>query len=193
MKKRPDNEEQLLQLASQESGEAFRQLVIFYHPDLLTFVTQITQSREKAEEVVQDVFMQVWSVRETLSDIKNFRGFLFVISKNLALNAMRAGIREKLRQRKWVVTNNDSLTVEPEYFSADPNPLDVAIEQLPPQQRRVWIATRKEGKKLNVVAQEMNISLATVKKYVKYANQSITSFLIKKGDLLLVIALFWKK
>lgn len=187
------NETDILLRVARAEQQAFRELVVHYRPIMLTYITTFTRSRERAEEIVQDVWVQVWAVRGTLPEIKNFKHFLVVISRNLALNAVRDHIREKSRRDKWLSEGEHQHAVQPEALRSETGILDEAVAQLPPQQQRVWVATRKEGKKLAEVAQEMDLSLATIKKYIQLANKSITAFVLERGDLMLLIALFWKK
>ncbi len=192
MKPTLKNEREILINVAQNDESAFRKLVIYYRPELLYYIFTVTKSRERAEEVVQDVFVQIWTVRGSLPEISNFRGFLFVISRNLALNALRAGLRERLRQQKWQQTHNEEWTVHPNVVFENKSVLDEAIAQLPPQQQKVFILSRRYGKKSKEIAVEMSISVNTVKKYLQHANHSITSYLLRKGNMALIIALFWK-
>lgn len=137
--------------------------------------------------------MKIWHARESLNEINNLSAFLFTIAKNLALNAVRSHLREKVRRHKWAEEFGETYIIQPESIKDDPDPLEAAVAALPAQQQRVWLATRYEGKKLAEVADEMNLSLNTVKKYVRYAQDNITAHLIRQNGLLLVIALFWKK
>lgn len=187
------NENELLILTAGGDIASFTQLVVHYRPRLLTFIVPVTRSRERAEEIVQDVFVQIWSTRESLPDIRNFGGFLYVIAKNLALNALRDAMREKLRVRKWSAENSETFTLPADTMQRDLRILDEAVAQLPPQQKRAWVATRQEGKKIAEVAREMGLSVTSVKKYIQLSNKSITAYILDKGDLLLLIALFWKK
>jgi RNA polymerase sigma factor (sigma-70 family) len=187
------NEADILLRVSRAEQEAFRELVSHYRPVQLSYITTFTRSRERAEEIVQDVWMQIWSVRATLPEIRNFQRFMVVVSRNLALNAIRDHVREKARKEKWLSQGDHPDSIQPEAFQSETNILDEAVARLPPQQQKVWIATRREGKKLAQVAQEMNLTLASIKKYVQLANKSITAFIVERGDLMLLITLFWKK
>jgi RNA polymerase sigma factor (sigma-70 family) len=187
------NEREVLLSISMDDQDGFRALVIHYRPQLLAFLITYTKSQERAEEIVQDVFMRIWLARQTLPLIKHFRGFLFVIAKNMALNAVRDQLREKLRKREWVETSNyHEFAVLPEDIKDELDPLEAAVASLPPQQKQVWIAAKHEGKKLAVIADEMNLSLNTVKKYIRYAQDGITAHLLKNGQVLLLIVTFWK-
>jgi RNA polymerase sigma-70 factor (ECF subfamily) len=58
--------------------------------------------------------------------------------------------------------------------------LDEAIDQLPEQQRKVYLLSRCEQLTYSEISGIMNISRETVKKYIQIAIASITSFIKKK-------------
>ena len=55
---------------------------------------RIAESRPLTQEIVQDVFLKIWQTRDTLSEIQNFKGYLLVVSKNMAINALQKIARE---------------------------------------------------------------------------------------------------
>lgn len=182
-----DISEPLLQEVSEGSESAFRKLFHQYADHLHTYIWQLTKSKELAEEVVQDIFLQIWMARETLSGIRNFRTYLFVITRNHALNALKKMVRERKRQDEWEQTLHTEY--EAEDIETGLSIVEEAIEQLPAQQQKAWLLSRKQGKKYQEIAQEMNLSRETVKKYIQYATQSITQYVIRHPDLLLMILL----
>lgn len=185
------NEGELLNRVANANEAAFRELMLYYNKQLSPFILQFTKSKEKTEEIIQDIFMQVWTTRETLSEIKSFRKFLFVVSRNHALNAIRDMMREQKRLNKY--TREAKVGViedEPENIEPFLGLIDEAVEQLPTQQKQVWILSRRQGKKHREIAQEMDISQETVKKYVQYANASIMKFVKARVDLMLAGILF---
>lgn len=172
---------------------AFRRLFTLYHQQLGNYIFQITDSRELAEEIVQDVFMKVWTLREGLGEVQNFKAYLFVLSKNQALNSLRKVAKERLLKVEWQDTFQDiPESIESSHYY---KLLDKAIDLLPPQQQKVYLLSRHKRLKYLEISNEMNISLETVKKYLKIANSSITAYIrehIKSISLLLVWYQFLK-
>ena len=116
---------------------------MFYrYADLLgAYVFRLTRSREYTEEIVQDVFLKIWMSREALAEVENFKVYLFVISRNQTLNALRKVIRERNRFKAWE-KNMSSLSAvhnEESTYPADETLgiIDEAINQLPEQQKKV--------------------------------------------------------
>ena len=156
---------------------AFKQLFLKYHQQLGAHIFRITNSMDLAEEIVQDVFLKIWINREALSGVHNFKAYLFVISKNHTLNCLRKLIRQRnhlnICEEKYMM----SLTADSEDSNSYHTILDQAIDRLPPQQQRVYLLSRHQRLRYAEVANRMNISHESVKKYLSIANASIIAFL----------------
>ncbi len=167
----------LLRQVAMGDESAFTQLMHQYTNLLASHIFRLTHHREQTEEIVQDVFLRIWQTRESLAAVKNFRTYLYVVSRNKALNALRSMIRERNRQRQWEQTElpiqEDEAGEEKEkQFSL----LEEAIAQLPAQQQKAWLLSRREGLKYREIAKEMGLSEETVKKYIQYGSQAITRY-----------------
>lgn len=171
-----DNERDVLLQVSRGNKFAFGKLFSWYHQKLGTYIYRITDNAELAEEVVQDVFLKIWTGREALEKVQNFNAYLFTISKNHALNCLRQQSKEWLQQKEWIIENT-TFTEDTDngiYY----NLLDKAIDRLPKQQQKIYLLSRHERLKYAEIATKLNLSKETVKKYLKIANHSITSYLI---------------
>lgn len=180
---------ELLPLVATGSEKAFRQLFHLYADLLHTYIYNITKSSELAEEVVQDIFLQIWTSRETLGNIRNFRNYLFVISRNHALNTIKRMVRESRRKKQW--EENKELHVEnnPEYQEHRLSLIEEAVCLLPPQQQKVWIMSRRQGMKYSEVAALTGLSRETVKKYLQYATSSIMQYVTSHIDIMVILIL----
>lgn len=176
-----------LQEVAQGNEAAFRDLFRQYADHLYAYIWQLTKSRELAEEVVQDIFLQIWISREALAEVRNFRNYLFVIARNHALNAMKKMMRERKRAMEWELARGEEDTPPPR--EPDLDIVEEAIRQLPAQQQKAWLLSRRQGKKYQEIAQEMELSRETVKKYIQYATQSIVRYVTSRISTLLAICI----
>lgn len=174
----PPYEEQSLLLQVAEGDEtAFRKLVHQYADLLGVYIYRLIHNREQTEEIVQDVFLKIWQTRESLTTIRNFRTYLYVISRNQALNAIRSLIRERNRRKKWEQSifteafEDDALNREQQLSL-----MDKAINTVPAQQQKAWLLSRREGLRYKDIAKQMDLSPETVKKYIQYASLAITRY-----------------
>lgn len=181
-----NNEKDLLLQVAQGHEKAFAQLFHRYHHSLGIYIYQLTSSRELTEELVQDVFLKIWTNRQSLVQVENFEAWLFVITRNHTLNCLRKLVRERMEQKEWRKLQ------DPEFFAAGaPDEeqfqlIDQAIRQLPPQQKKVFILSRYRRLKYEEIAQELNLSRETVKSYLQIATSSITKFVTSRFSLI-----FW--
>ncbi|WP_341835873.1 sigma factor [Chitinophaga pollutisoli] len=102
-----------LQEVARGNETAFRDLFLQYADHLYAYIWQLTKSRELAEEVVQDIFLQIWISREALAEVRNFRNYLFVIARNHALNAMKKMMRERKRAMEWELARGKKIRPRP--------------------------------------------------------------------------------
>lgn len=189
-----DNEKELLMHVTLGNESAFRSLFALYHQQLGKYIFQLTENIGLAEEVVQDVFLKIWLKREALANVENFKAYLFVISKNHALNCLKKQAKEwlqekELRRPDYVDFIGDE--TENPYYSW----LDEAIDQLPPQQKKVYLLSRHERLKYAEIAIHLNLSKETVKKYLQIANNSIMEYMHSKlvpQVLILLMVIFLK-
>jgi len=186
-----DTELELLYSVAAGNEQAFSELFYEHHQHLAAYVYKLTSSRELAEEVVQDIFMKIWDNRESLTEVKNFRTWLFVISKNHTLNCLRVIIKDKLKQKEFLKQESWSIISEPVLMNTG-GIIDIeeyekamdAINQLPPQQQKVFILRRLKNMKYQEIAQQLSVSRETVKSYLKLANSSIAKFIASRRSTL---------
>jgi len=87
-------------------------------------------------------------------------------------------MREERRHLKWLqdqpsgVAGNSPVQDDSPYIGL----VEEAVQQLPEQQKKVWVLCRLQGKKYQEVAAETGLSRETVKKYLQYAHASITKY-----------------
>ncbi|PWK78977.1 RNA polymerase sigma-70 factor (ECF subfamily) [Mucilaginibacter oryzae] len=181
------NEKELLMQVAEGNEFAFRRLFAIYHQRLGMHIFRITQSTELAEEVVQDVFLKIWMSRETLSRVDNFKAYLFVISKNHALNCLRKVVKEQLLLKKLEASNMVPFKTDSQDADQYYNLIDEAIDHLPPQQQKVYLMSRHNRLKYHEIADQMELSRETVKKYLQIATTSIKDYVHEHMDAIALI------
>lgn len=175
------NERTLLSLTAQGDQNAFAALYRFYHPLLSTHIFRITRVQAITDEIVQDVFLKIWTNRSALVDISNFRTYIGIISRNAALNELRNLQRKEARHRVWEREHEsavvyDSVSFAKEDMTAQLD-IDSAIELLPQRQRHVYLLFRQQHLKYAQIAQEMHLTRGTVKRYLQLARATIAKHL----------------
>ena len=188
------SEKDLLVKVANGDEESFRRLFMKHHQMLGSHIYRLTNSLDLAEEIVQDVFLKIWLSRETLAEVDNIKGYLFVVSKNHTLNCMRKLSKERMcirmSEESFVQDCNGSDAPSDIYHSL----LDEAINRLPVQQQKVYLLSRHERLRYTEVAIRLKISKETVKKYLQIATASITEYVqakYKTAVFLTFVSLFF--
>jgi RNA polymerase sigma-70 factor (family 1) len=167
-------------IALYEDMKAYKQLYeIFFHR-LLRFSCSFIKSREAAEEIVSDVFIKIWEIRSSLTDITHLPVYLYTITKNFSLNyitrsrKLRVISLEDMGEEVFLnlITPEDSL-ISAETLAA----VNAAINRLPPQCRIIFYLVKESSLKYKEVAAVLNISVNTVRNQVAIATQRIAGSL----------------
>lgn len=173
----PQNIELLLsRIALDNSHEAFTRLFNLYFDKCFGFALRLVKSRVFAEEVVLDVFQNLWQKRYLLPDVRHFDSYLFYSVRNKALRFIKDSSNH-------IEDPVDSYTVE---ISAGNNsPEDIllteelksiinqAVDRLPEKCRLIYYMIREEGLKYVQVAEILDISERTVNSQMTIAVRKI--------------------
>ena len=164
-------------IAFHDDTAAYKELFLLYHKRLVNFSMTITHSKEPAEEVVSDVFMKIWTNRQTLSTIENFHLYIYIVTKNLSINQL-------LKEKKKASFSLDEIKVDVKNIYADPEQLMItaemqkrisaAILSLPPKCQLIFKLIREDGLKYKEVAELLHLSLKTVENQMTIALKKIT-------------------
>lgn len=132
---------------------------------------RILKDETLCEEIIQDIFLAVWKHRETIDLNKNFNGFLFKISDNLAISALRKiGRDQRLKQAVWANMVTSLYLSDQSLLTRELSGIvNTAIQQLPPQRRKILELCKLDEKSYAEVAQQLGISVATVSNHMTLA------------------------
>jgi RNA polymerase sigma-70 factor (family 1) len=161
--------------------QLFNELFREHEHKLYAFVMKVLRSDAQAKDIVQDVFLKLWTIREQLHEIENMDAFLYRLTENKVYDHLRAAAtRERTRQELWQRirhTGHDSPDVleAKEYHAL----IHQAIHQLPPQRKTIYLLSKQEGLKQQQIAQELQISPHTVRNHLAEAFRSIRNYVKK--------------
>lgn len=162
------NEKELFLRISQGDEIAFAEVFFHYTARIHPFIKRMTRSEEATEELVQDVFLNLWKSREKLPEINNYSAFIFTCATNSTFNYLKAKAREIKRLQKLAsiekdFTNNTSETID---LNESQDLLNKLVNNLAPQQKLIYKLTREEGLSHDEIAIQLNISKNTVKNHL---------------------------
>jgi RNA polymerase sigma-70 factor (ECF subfamily) len=173
---------------SEGDAIAFRQLFEHYRNKIYSLGMLLTRSETLSEEIVQDVFLKVWEKKRSTCRYQLFNAWLRTVAKNTCSNYLRSLAMEKNALSRFASgSDTETASVENDVIAKEYGQIiDEAIRQLPPQQKKVYMLSRHSGKKQDEIARELNISIYTVKEYMKLAQRSIRQYLETKLDLVIL-------
>lgn len=187
----PEYEEKVLLLQISEGDEqAFRQLFTAYSAILLPFLLRLTKSKPVAEELLQDVFLKVWLHRDKLPEIQQLKPWVFRIASNGAFSWLRKmAVEQKALFSQKIHTQGESVEegVETKQMV---EAIRQAIVSMPPQRRKIYQLSRDAGMRPSEIADELNISVSTVKNTLTSALNDIRKY-IEQAGFLLPAVLIW--
>ena len=170
-------------LAGEE--RAFREIVERYQTRLLNFVYRTIGDRERAEDLVQEVFIRVYRHLHRFDASKKFSTWIYTIASNLAKNELRNRSRNPLVLFQTVrdkFSDDEERPLDFEDMAARPDDayhkryLQEAVEEvvgtLPAHHREVFVLRELEGKSYEEIAEITGVNLGTVKSRLNRARAS---------------------
>lgn len=162
--------------------KAFNKIFDRYGKRLYHFSLGYLKSSANAEEIVQDVFLKIWSNREELSVQKSFESYLFTIAKNGILNTIRKSNSEQTYLNYAKLHPGKNILVDEELdFKELEKSYKQSIEMLSPRRKEIYLLSREQSLSNAEIAEKMNISIKTVENQMTSAISEIRKNLRSLG------------
>ena len=164
-------------------------LVDRYQTRLLNFINRTIGDRERAEDLVQEVFIRVFRHLHRFDQTKKFSTWIYTIASNLAKNELRNRSRNPLVLFQTIKKNweADHRPLQFEDTTARPDDLyrkrflkdavDQCVQRLPEHHREVFVLRELEGKSYQEIAEITGCNLGTVKSRLNRARNSFAQLI----------------
>lgn len=175
------------------SDEAdFSLLFETYKEQVYGYVLTVVKLSQVAEEITQDIFIKLWTCRDMLGDIKNLDGYIYILSRNHALNSLRqVKYDERLFEELRTTISEQHHPLEEYLLDRDYQQLlSDALNTLSPQRKIVYQLSREEGLSINEIAIRLQLSPNTVKNHLVASLKNIRQYLEGCGDITLLLTFF---
>lgn len=163
-----DASERMLQERIRGGDEAaFETVFRDNYAHLVRMAESVIKERAIAEEIAQDVMLELWRRRETIEVEQSFRAYLSRSTRNRALNHIR---HQRIVQREAVIAaataeSTRGQSAEDEMLGSElERAVHNAIAALPEKAREVFQLSRDRGLKYSEIAVVLDISVKTVEK-----------------------------
>lgn len=162
--------------ASIKEGDqhAFEQLFRTFYAPLCDYAYVILGEQAEAEDVVQDLFTHIWKSRSEIVVLESVKSYLFTSVRFRALNVLKHKFIE--RKHGAPLTEFIEDLMHSGYSVEEMERIEKikqVLKTLPPQCRTVFTMSCLDGKKYKEIADELGISVNTVKSHVMKAYRDI--------------------
>lgn len=167
----------ILSALSDGSTKAFDALFVAYYPKVLQFVTHFCNDRQEAENIVQDLFMNLWIKKDVLDGIENLDNYLFISARNAAIRYVKQSFvfcdDNKANDMPSDIANGDMKLCYEELYGFVMH----EIASMPEQRRRIFLMSRVDGMSNAEIAQRLGISKRTVETHISLAIATLRKLL----------------
>jgi len=179
-------------VSSIKNGDASSLELLFrrLYPQLCAFANKYLHNLDESEEVVQEVFYRIWKNRKNLDEHQSIKSYLFTAVKNNSLSILD---HHKTKDKYATVLEylyKNTGTGNMPYDSLVAKDLEKdfakALEQLPPDCRKIFELSRFEGLKYHEIAERLNISIKTVETQM---SRALARIRVQLKDYLVIIIL----
>jgi RNA polymerase sigma-70 factor, ECF subfamily len=159
--------------------KAFEMLYNKYYNQFCNASYKMVQDREAAEDVVQEVIMELWSKRENIQFTTSIIAYLRRAIYNRSINYIKQKAKFSDDDSALVNFEDRADSVEESLYAEQLNSkLQLAIESLPEKCKYVFVLSRYEQKSYNEIAEALEISVKTVENQISKALKVIRNYLI---------------
>jgi RNA polymerase sigma-70 factor (ECF subfamily) len=161
----PENDGALIRRAREGDEDAFASFVDRYKDSLINYLTHLTRTRDRAEEIAQDAFVRFYGSASKCRDEERLGPYLFRIATNLTVTQMR-------RERRWKLLLPRLMAFEPgtappadrPMFTAEiQQQVAAALERLPIKFRAPLVLMEIEEWSCKEISRALGCRIGTVK------------------------------
>lgn len=173
-------DEKLITAIRQNDYVSYNNLFVRYYTGLCRYVYGLLSDKEDTEDIVQELFLNLWNNRSKIEITVNVSGYLYRMARNLTLNHIRNTKKHQdlseLQEQITPYTEEDQLESD-EFRIA----LYDCMDRLPPRSREVLFLHRIEGLKQKEIAEKLSIAIKTIKNQIWSSLQSLKKCMERKG------------
>jgi RNA polymerase sigma-70 factor, ECF subfamily len=188
------SDEELVRRFNEGEPDSFEVLLLRYRRPLYNFILRSVRRRERADELLQDVFMRVVQRSQEFKGNSKFSTWLYTIARNLCIDDSRKMVFRRHKSLDAPSHNDDGptllertaaaqLPIDREVISQDLQlRISAAIDELPDEQREVFLMRQVQGMAFKDIADVVGVPENTVKSRMRYALERLQRALEEYRD-----------
>ena len=170
---------------------AFRALYENNFDRIAKFTFKMCKSEAVTEEIVQDVFLKLWSNRENIGHVNDIEAYLFSIARNKTIDFLRRLAKETNIIHTLSIQQTEIHNVVDEKLNEDSllMLIEGALSCLSPQKRKIFEMSKIQGFSHDEIAETLQLSKSTVKNHLSETLKYLKKYILSNpgNDLLLVM------
>lgn len=176
----PD-QKKILEQFKEGDTEAFDAIYRMYSKKLFHFALGLIKDQDSSQDLVQEVFVNLWEKRNQVNPNLNFDNYIFTVTYNSIRKYFRKKsvenkvIENLLKESPEVLETVDGVYIYNELLAL----ANKSIEKLPPKRKAVYKLSKQEGLKIKEIAEKLNISSRTAEnhlaKALKYLKEELSA------------------
>lgn len=182
-----DNEHIVRSAFADSPEKGFEALFRLYFRGLCSHAVRFVYTREVAEDIVADVFYQLWKSGGYATVQHSFRTYLYAAVRHRAYNYLRDELTGNRTPASLDDVADSGLDETPQTlieYDETFQRVEKLIQELPPQCQRIFLMSRFENRKNQEIADELGLALKTVEAHMARALQQLRRVFLPIGLLL---------
>ncbi|WP_184544643.1 RNA polymerase sigma-70 factor [Mucilaginibacter sp. FT3.2] len=177
-------------IALNNNRASFKRLYLFYYSKLFWFAKSFVKTDEAAEEIIDDVFLNLWLQRARLTDINNFSNYCYMSVKNKSLTQVsKAKLNQVSIDDMEAEVADSSATGEDKLICGDTAKIiNNSLNKVSDQCKLVFKLVKEDGLKYREVAELLDLSVKTVEYHMGNALKQISLGILRSQKEHLAIA-----
>jgi RNA polymerase sigma-70 factor (ECF subfamily) len=152
----------------------FKQLLLPLYPRLQRVALRLLGNAEDAEDIVQEVYMKLWSKRDALPDVQDVEAYCVTLTKNMCIDRLRIAEADKadVDEVPTMLVATDDVEAQVERHDAVEQVKQI-IETLPEHQQQVITLRDMEDCSFEEIAEQTGLTAVNIRMLLSRARKTI--------------------
>jgi len=177
----------LIKLLKEDDQKSFTFLMNNYYERLCVYANLFTKDSAESEDIVQNVFVKIWTRRNKLNENISIKSYLYKSVYNEFIDHYRKNKPLVALDEKYIKEIDSFLEEDEMSLQKAIIKLNEGIDKLPSKCREIFILSKKEGLSNDEISKHLNISLKTVEGHITRGFKALNHSLCGKMDTLFFI------